>query len=569
MVPYQFVPYNILLLLSALTTLVLGVYGYRHRVAPGAKAFVAGMFIGTLWSVANALEISALTLEHKLFWANIQYIAYSLAPVVWIIMVLQFSEKARWVNKKTLLLLLIIPVITCSFIWTDQIYGLVRYDIYLDTAGPLPVIAKKYGPWFWAHFAQAYFLNFYSLFLLLKTVFSKNNIYRTQSVMLLIGTGLIAVFNLIYISGISPIRYDISPFIFSVSGAIIAWGIFRFRLFNLIPIARNKVVEAMNNIVIVVDAEDIVVDFNPAAIELIAISKDQNLIGKPLSLLADGITALVKQGDILIQREFQFVQVAKGICRDYEILISPIRNNKGALMGRVIVMNDITELKQAQEELIREQRELAAMAERDRLTKDLHDNLGQIFSFAGVQIQAAQLEQRRGNQKVADNYLERLGEIIEGAHQEMRNYVYNTRIDEYRKKTIENLIMNQISKFIDNSGYFSRKDVIMNLTDFGFPVEVKMHIVNIVKEALNNILKHACATSVKISLGVGSGCYKLVIEDNGLGFVSGNISHAKGTGSGLCIMDERARLLGGTMKIDSTPGQYTKITVQFPEHLGG
>jgi PAS domain S-box-containing protein len=363
--------------------------------------------------------------------------------------------------------------------------------------------------------------------------------------------------------------YDISPLIFSVSGAIIAWGIFRFHLFHLIPIARNKVIEAMKNIVIVIDAAGIVVDINPAAAELFALNKDQNLIGKPLSLLSEEIAALVNQRDMLIQREFQFVQAAGTICRCYEIRTSPIRNNKSALMGLVIAMNDITELKQAQEELNLEQRELAVMAERDRLAKDLHDNLGQIFSFAGIQIQAAQLERRRGNQELADKYLERLEEIIEDAHQEMRNHVYNTRIDEYRNNNIENLIVNQISIFITNSGYFSRKDIILNLTDYGFPVEVKMHIVNIVKEALNNILKHACATSVKIILDADSGCYRFVIEDNGIGFIVGRLSHSNGTCSGLCIMEERARLLGGNMKIDSKPGQYTKIVVRFPDHLGG
>ncbi|MBC3804251.1 PAS domain-containing protein [Acetobacterium fimetarium] len=562
--PYQFVPYQILLLLSALITAALGLYGYRHRAAPGTKAFVFGMFIGTLWSVANAMEISALTLEHKLFWANLQYIAYALAPVAWIIMVLQVSEKSHWVTKKNILLLLIIPAITFSLVWTDPLWGFVRHDIYLDLTGSLPVIAKKYSPWFWVHFTQAYFLNFYSLFLLLKTVFSKTTCYRTQALLLLIGTGMIAVVNLTYILGIRFTQYDLSPLVFSLSGSIIAWGIFRFQLFNLVPIARNKVIEAMQNIVIVIDAVDTVVDINPAAAGLFTIDKGQNLIGKPLHQLSEEIAEVVNQSELQVQHEFEFVSLPESSGRCYEMQISPIINNEGILMGNVIVMNDITELKQAQEELNREQREIAVMSERDRLAKDLHDNLGQIFSFAGIQIQAAQQQRQRGNQELADKYIERLGEIIEAAHSEMRDYVYNTHLDEYRKNSIENLILKEISIFIINSGYFSRKDIHLNLTDYEFPVDVKVHIVNIVKEALNNILKHACATSVTISLGGDDGCYQLVIEDNGIGFVRDR-SHSKGTGSGLCIMEERARLLGGIMKIDSRLGKYTKTVIQFSD----
>lgn len=561
--PYQFIPYHILIVLSALTAAALGICGCRHRTAPGAIPFVAAMFVGALWSVANALELSALTLEHKLFWANIQYIAYSLVPVAWIVMALQLSEYERWIKKKNLLLLLVIPIITCCLVWTDPILGFMRYNIRLDSTGPFPVIAKEYGPWFWVHFAQAYFLNFCSLLLLFKTVLSKYAIYRTQAALLLAGTALIAVFNLAYIIGISPMSHDVSPIIFSASGLIIALGIFRYRLFDLVPIARNKVIEAMKNIVIVIDASDVVVDLNPAAVELFNTGGEQSLIGKPLHLLSEELASLIHLGDVPVQREVQFTQPKGSKCRCFEIQLSPVINNKGALMGCVIVMNDITELKQAQEDLYCEQRELAVMAERDRLTKDLHDNLGQIFSFAGIQIQAAQMERQRGNQELADQYLHRLSEIIEEAHQEMRNYVYNARMDEYRKNSMENLILHQISRFVDNSGYLARKDIVLDLGDCEFSVEVKMHIVNIVKEALNNILKHACATSVKISIDTGSEGHRLIIEDNGIGFSGGSLTPAKGSGSGLCIMDERARLLGGNMKIDSVPGQYTKIIVNF------
>ncbi len=363
--------------------------------------------------------------------------------------------------------------------------------------------------------------------------------------------------------------HDVSPIIFSASGIIIALGIFRYRLFDLVPIARNKVIEAMKNFVIVIDATDVVVDLNPAAAELLNAGGEQSLIGKPIRLLSEELASLIHPGDVPVHREIQLTQPEGSKCRCFEIQVSPVIKNKGALMGRVIVMNDITELKQAQEDLHCEQRELAVMAERDRLTKDLHDNLGQIFSFAGIQIQAAQMERQRGNQELADQYLHRLSEIIEEAHQEMRNYVYNARMDEYRKNSMENLILHQISRFVDNSGYLARKDIVLNLGDCEFSVEVKMHIVNLVKEALNNILKHACATSVKISIDTGSEGHRLIIEDNGIGFSGGSLTPPKGTGSGLCIMDERARLLGGDMKIDSVPGQYTKIIVQFPDLLGG
>ena len=169
------------------------------------------------------------------------------------------------------------------------------------------------------------------------------------------------------------------------------------------------------------------------------------------------------------------------------------------------------------------------MGERDRMAKDLHDNLGQIFSFAGIQLQVAQMERNKGNHEIADNYLNRLREIIDEGHKEIRNYVYNTRMEEYRNNSMENLVLNQVYIFILNSGYFSRDDITLNLVTSDFSVEVQMHIINIVKEALNNILKHACATFVKISLVAESGYYRLMIKDNGIGFAwDGHIRHNQG-----------------------------------------
>ena len=570
--PYQFLPYDVLLWISAAVTLVLGGYGYRCKNAPGAKAFVASMAIGSLWSIANSLEVSATTLEHMLFWANVQYFAYTLAPVAWIVMVFQFSGRAHWVSKRNIILVLIIPTVTLFLVWTDSIHGLVRNNIRLDTSGVFPVIAKEYGPWFWVHFGQSYFLNFLSAYLLLKTIVQKNMAYRTQSVYLLFGISLVLIFNLLYVTGVGPIkRFDISPIIFSISGTIIAWGILRFRIFDLVPLARNNVIEAMKNMVIVIDTMDRIVDVNPATKDMFFADYNQSLFGKPLGQLSADLAALATEGDKPEVHQKQFDQVVNGIQRHFEIYVSQINDYSGALIGRVIVINDTTELKKAQEQLNREKQELAVMAERDRMAKDLHDNLGQILSFAGIQIQAAQIERQRGNQKLADSYLKRLGEIINGAHQEMRDYVYNVRISEYEKAGIERLLKDQIGKFVDNSSTFTYKHIALEVNNHDFSTDQKIHLVNIVKEALNNIMKHAEATAVRVALALNGSEHQLIIEDNGLGFAGSDLSGtcSRQTGSGLYIMEERARLLGGSLNIASEPGKLTRITVLFPDDRGG
>lgn len=120
---YQFVPYTIFLMASAFMTFALAVYGMRHRHAFGTNILALCMLIGTLWSVANALEISALTVEHKFFWANLQYIAYGLGPAAWFLTTCQFTGRFHWVQRKRVFALLIVPALTIFLVWFDSAWG--------------------------------------------------------------------------------------------------------------------------------------------------------------------------------------------------------------------------------------------------------------------------------------------------------------------------------------------------------------------------------------------------------------------------------------------------------------
>ncbi len=563
--PYQFVPYTVLLLVAASIAIALTLWGLRYREVPVNKAFLLSMAIGTLWSVANALEISATTLGPKLFWANVQYIAYSLAPVAWLIMVLYHTGKGHLVTRKRVLLMLIIPMITNILVWLDITYGLVRYDIHLDTSGAFPVLAKEYGPWFWVHCLQSYVLSFFSAYLLVQAVRRSALVYRIQSLLLLIGTGIIIVVNLLYVIGIGLIKhYDTTPIVFSIMGALIIWGISEFRLFVLVPIARERVVEAMENMVIVLDAMDRVVDVNTAAKAVFQGNGQQSLIGKPLAELSEEVAVLVSHKEELEKKAF--TQVIGGTTRYYEATISPIRDFTGMLVGQVIVITDITELKEMQEKLHKEQRELAVAAERELMVKDLHDNLGQVLSFSSVQIKAAQLERKRGYEELADRYIERLGDIIEDAHQKVRDYVYATHVNEYEEASIQSLLRSQLNRLADSGSTVRLDGIALEVDDhLEFSAEVKMQLISIVKEALNNILKHAKATAVKVSLRRKAGEYELIVEDNGVGFAGIRSRQNGARGSGLFIMEERARLLEGRIEITSKPNEITRITITFPD----
>ena len=556
---YQFIPYLIPLSISFFILLFLAYYGFRHCCVRGARAFSISMFIGSLWTLSNGLEMAGLELSIKFFWANMQYIAYGFSPVVWFVMVLEFTDRPDWVNKKNILLMSIIPLITIILVWTDHIHGLVRTGFSLDSSGVFPVISKDYGPWFWVHSTYSYLLNISAIILLFRTVLLKNTVYQKQAFHLLIGFFIITFFNLLYISGLSPFKgFDISPLTFSVAGIIFGWGIFHFRLFDLVPIARETVIEKMGSGIIVVDRMKRLIDINPQARKSLHLSEKVD-IGQALANISPELEGLIpeEEDDSLSQTEFTLID-EDNEKHYYEIYLSLIRDYRKEHIAWVLILNDITDLKMAREQINQQKQELAVMDERGRMARDLHDNLGQILSFSSIQIQAVRQELKKDNQDLADQYLKRLNEIIKDAHKDIREYVYNIRNNSYYKKGFIFLMKKEIAEFKENSNLEIKLKIPERLCLDSLGTEEKMQLLHIVKEALTNVLKYAEADTVTISLNKKEDAMKMSIADNGKG-----IDETFNSGSGLSIMHERAHLIGGQLKISSKAGRGTKIIVSI------
>ncbi len=561
---FQFIPYLIPLLISSIILIVLAVYGYQHRSVKGARAFTICMVIGSFWALENGLEMAGVTLATKLFWANLQYIAYAFAPVVWLVMVLQYTDRAEWANRKNIIAMSIIPLITIILVWLDPLYGLVRYGFELDTSGPFSGIAKSYGFWFWVHYLYSSVLNFTTVIFLFRTLLLKNTVYRKQALHLLIGFLIIGVCNILYVTGLSPFKgFDVSPISFSISGMIIGWGIFHFRLFDLVPIARETVIEKMGSGIIVVDKKKRIIDINPQARKMLSISEKVN-ITQSLTDVFPELAGLfsVKGQESIIQKEMSLPWANNRVAY-YELYISPIKDYQDEHIAWVLILNDITDLKLARKQINIQQQELAVMDERERMARDLHDNLGQILSFANIQIQAVRQELKKDNKEVADQYLERLNEIIKNAHKDIREYVYNIRENSKYKKDFISLLYQEVKDFKENSSLKIELIIGDEVSSVSLGIEEKMQLIHIAKEALNNVLKYAGADTVFISLRKKGEQVKLIIEDDGKGIIASD-----NRGSGLSIMNERAKLIGGHFSINSIPERGTRVMVTFSVRSG-
>jgi len=349
---WQYTPYVLPLLGSALLTSIVGLHAWQQRRVPGAGTFAITLLLITLWSVTNALEMAGADLPTKIFWANVQFLSYCGTPIGWLIMTLQYTGREEWLTRRRFAFLLVVPMITIVLVWTNDFHGLIRHDIYLDRNGAFPVVGKTYGLWFFAHAAYSYLLLLATLPLLIEALVNALALYRAQILALLAGVFLPILWNVSYVLGFSPVRrFDMTPIFMGMGGVIVAWGLLRHRLFDVVLVAHDRVIESMSDGVVVRDARRQVVHLNPAAAKI---------LGKPLAE-ARGLPATQLLGipsdhawlsPITSEGRTELLLGSNGRKRYYEAQSSPLNTRRGSPIGQVIVLHDITDRKQSEESLI-------------------------------------------------------------------------------------------------------------------------------------------------------------------------------------------------------------------------
>jgi len=541
-------------------------YGLGHWQMRGAGELTMCSLLSALWAGANAFEMAGIDLPTKLFWANLQYLAFSFVPLACLAMVVRFSGKDQFLTLKKALPFLAIPLLTSILVWFDPVFGAVRNSFSLDTHGDFPVIAKVFGPWYWVHCAYSYSIMMMTVVVLLGMLKEKGSIYRRQTIIFLVGLGLVFVVNISYVLKLGPVkRFDVSPIALSVAAAIFWLGIFRYRMFEIIPIARNTVFERIANGIMVIDKECLLLDCNEAAQRIFDMD-GRNLIGKNLRQMLPELCATIDANTPFSEGSFLTFQNELRLTGDhgerfYSLSASHLLDPryKDAL---VLVVTDISEFRNAHLELLQQREVLAAAAEKEKLAWELHDRLGQILNFAITQSDAAIQELGNENHALASSHLSRLRKILASSQIDLRDFVQGNRDAKYEGIALPSLLEKEANFFSLYCDIPVSLRISQEMRTFPFTVFQKMNLVRATKEALNNIAKHAKASNVIIALEAIAGEIRLGIEDDGVGMAKGMLGQT--AGAGLDIMEERALSLGGKRVIEAIPGSGTRLTLSFP-----
>jgi len=234
-----------------------------------------------------------------------------------------------------------------------------------------------------------------------------------------------------------------------------------------------------------------------------------------------------------------------------------------AVLGsQVGVILDNLRLFQETQQLLEQSRYLAALEERDRLAREMHDSLAQVLSLVGIKARVIQELLNRKEYGAAAGEAADVAGTADAAYADVREAILGLRGSASQRGLVGS-IRSYLQQFGRQSGLRTRLVVRPSaVTEFAPAAETQL--IRVIQEALTNVRKHARATTAVVSFELDGRWARIVIEDDGQGFDPSQVESDGFRGFGLQTMAERVDGLGGTLAIDSRLGQGTRVVVRLP-----
>jgi diguanylate cyclase (GGDEF)-like protein/PAS domain S-box-containing protein len=337
--------YAIALLVAATISAIVAWFAWQRRSADGSKGLLIIMVAALVWSLTYALRWLSADTNSQLFWLDATYFGVVVAPAAFLHLALEFTNRKYLLTRRNLIILAIVPVLTLLFIWTDPYHGLFYNGMRSSEA------ILNGGIWFWVNAIYSYLLILLASIILFMAALRAQQIYRQQTIIIVIGMLLPAFSNLISLAGFSPFPgLDLTPFVFTVSGIFFMVGLFRFHLLEIVPIAHSQLVESLLDGVVVLDNENRIIDINPAAERMFNLTS--NVIGSSFHHIAADMPEMFQLDKENTVEKFEF-QMLTNPPREFEVRILPIKDYRENISGKLLTLHEITEYKRVQEQIRR------------------------------------------------------------------------------------------------------------------------------------------------------------------------------------------------------------------------
>lgn len=318
----------------------------RQRVFPGRVTFVMAHIASLWWMLSAAREMAVITAEAKLFWAAMAWPGIIFMPTFWSVFLWQYVNSVHVPIKRThLLLLSIMP----AFFWLVAITNPWHQIFYIEGTGPIndevgAPIHYEHGLLFYLSAVYVYIFMLFSVSVVVRAAIRSEGLHRRHYLAFIAVTTVPWFANISYVVfGWTIFEFDPTPFSFAFILAAFAWLISGVRLFDLLPVARHLLLEALLDPVLVIDPSRRVIKANPAALKLAGSPADW--LGRDLVDWPVAGTELKQLLEQYPDDECEHLLTLSGD-RYYEVRIRAIKRSTGAgsiTLGEMLYLRDVTQ----------------------------------------------------------------------------------------------------------------------------------------------------------------------------------------------------------------------------------
>ncbi|MGA2640673.1 MAG: histidine kinase N-terminal 7TM domain-containing protein [Spirochaetia bacterium] len=357
---FEITPEAIALVCAAAVALGVALASLRRTAVHGGIALSLMMCAVCVWSLGSAMEAGSRGVPHKLFFAVCAYAGTVNVAPLFLLFALRYRRKEWRPAWWHLVFLWLIPAVTLVLAATNGEHGLVWSRLAPGPAGT-NILLYEPGPWYFVAVIYYAALGLAAAILIGRAALRAQRMFVWQTAILL--TGLLIPWlaaALMYLPFNPLPGVDLPPIAFAVTGFLLLIGMRRFSLLDLVPVARDHVVEKMSDGFVVLDAQGRLVDINPAARALL--NGSDAAIGAPvdqvLGALGGALEGLRGRTDDHLE-----LSLPGDPERHLDLRASDLLDRAGNATGRLLVIRDVTErrrLELEKEELIRELQEALA-----------------------------------------------------------------------------------------------------------------------------------------------------------------------------------------------------------------
>ena len=582
---FQYTPYAIPLALAALIAAVLAIYIWDRRDVPGAKPAALLMAALFVWSAGHMLEFMGADLETKLFWAKIEFFGMAALPLATFIFALEFSGHTKWLTPQKFWVLAALPTVTLILAFSNKIHQLLWSEWHLETLmGNTSVLRFEYGLFYWISTAYAYGLLIAGTVLIIQALARRPEMYRGQIISILVGIAFPwvtnVVSNLVY-------NFDLTPFAFIITSIAFAWSIFRHHLFESPPNAFETVIESMSDSVFILDMQNRIVNANLEAQQMLGLSADE-IIGRQTSDVFVGQTNILDgyQHALNIREEIEIGSDSHN--RHYELSISPLTDRFDKILGRAIILHDISDRKQA-ENAMAMARDQAVESSRikseflARVSHELRTPLGVIRGYADLLSEPAYGElselQKKAVSEITDStdrISDMVGELLDEAR--LAAGAVQLEIESFNPAEVLDNVKEKMSVLAGQKNLELKAELDPELPDkiVGDPIRIHQMVTNLT----SNSIKFTKKGEVRIRFYLNNtDQWAMEVTDTGPGipkeahesifepFRQADSSIPRifgGTGLGLSIVKHLTNLMNGAITVESEVGSGSTFTVFLP-----